>query len=485
MKSFPIHMASHRRRLPTQMANHPRSSVLSLSLVGMAMTSCGSEPVKHPPIGCNPADQSGCASDMRCENVVGGSPACFEPFLVNGAITDIQSNTPIANARLVAVDASGNAFSAFDVSNVDGTYSLAVPVQRDSTGKPTATTFTLRVDAQGYDPFPKAPRSAPVLDVANAKAMPANGMSYALQTADTDMTLIAAQNAKGTGMIGGTVASSSPGGTMVLAGERTGVADANGAYVVFNVAPGDAKVQAFKKGFNFDIATTSVMSDMQSKGIDFSANGSQARTVTGSLAITNGGMTTSTSVMLVLEDTFDNVLDRGDSPAGLEITGVNGAFTLEGVPNGSYAVLAAFENDGVVRSPDTSVMGSPVQHIVVADGDVKLAQPINVVGALGVVGLGAVGLGADGLDMVTGAPMFGWNADQNADNYRLDVFDAYGTMVWSQLGVFSGGSGQPIAATYGGPTLTHGTVYQFRATSLKAGTPLTATEDLAGAFLYQ
>lgn len=43
-------------------------------------------------------------------------------------------------------------------------------------------------------------------------------------------------------------------------------------------------------------------------------------------------------------------------------------------------------------------------------------------------------------------------------------------------------SGTDPVVTYAGPALEPGMIYQFRATSLKSGTPLSRAEDLRGMF---
>jgi hypothetical protein len=37
-----------------------------------------------------------------------------------------------------------------------------------------------------------------------------------------------------------------------------------------------------------------------------------------------------------------------------------------GVPDGKYVALAAFENDGLVRDPDTSIGGTQIVHLTVS-----------------------------------------------------------------------------------------------------------------------
>ncbi|MBW2735350.1 MAG: hypothetical protein JRH20_23445 [Deltaproteobacteria bacterium] len=57
------------------------------------------------------------------------------------------------------------------------------------------------------------------------------------------------------------------------------------------------------------------------------------------------------------ESTFDALQKRGESPAGLRAGDVASDFSIENVPPGDYVVLAAFENDDLVRDPDESIGG--------------------------------------------------------------------------------------------------------------------------------
>src|SRR5205807_2403066 len=160
--------------------------------------------------------------------------------------------------------------------------------------------------------FPAPPREPVVLDVSTAKGPP-----YVLAGDATNIGLERLPMTAGLGSLSGTVNSSSPGGTMVLVGGKTGIADADGKFVVFNVPSGDPQVEAVKAGFNFDIATTTIPSDTATPNVAINANSMSASTVSGSVQIVNGGAATATSVVLVLEDTFDPNLNRGDSPSGL------------------------------------------------------------------------------------------------------------------------------------------------------------------------
>ena len=68
------------------------------------------------------------------------------------------------------------------------------------------------------------------------------------------------------------------------------------------------------------------------------------------------------------------------------------------------------------------------------------------------------------------------------------MFDSQGTKVWENLAVASdarNGAGN-VQVTYGGPALTPGFIYQWRATAKgNAGNPITNTEELRGLFFVQ
>jgi hypothetical protein len=210
-------------------------------------------------------------------------------------------------------------------------------------------------------------------------------------------------------------------------------------------------------------------------------------TVSGSVNIVNGGGASSTSVILVVESTFVENTARGEAPAGLRAAPVTNAFTIEDVPPGRYVVLAAFENDGLVRDPDTSIGGTSIVHIEVVEGQtqVDLPESFKVTGALAVVSPGA-----STIEIVTdAAPTFAWADDSSEDGYELDVYDAFGTLVHeADIARVSGAAN--VTYTWTGASLTPGMVYQFRATSFHDDRTggrvyISRTEDLRGVFQFQ
>ncbi|MFO0612550.1 MAG: hypothetical protein U0414_08190, partial [Polyangiaceae bacterium] len=367
------------------------------------------------------------------------------------------------------VDETGLAISRAGHTTSDGSFHLQVPVKRDATGAPLTRVFKLRIEAEDYLPFPRAPLETPSFD---AKA--ALGPPYELVDPKASIALIHLTNTSGNGTVKGTVVSDDPRGTLVVIGGATGMADLDGAFVVSNVKPGNLKVLAFKQGANFDVGTT-ILNASATVAVDVTANEEPTSVVTGKIT----GTSTPTSVILVQEDTFDPVTVRGEYPPGLRVDGVSTEFSVSGVPNGKYVVLPGFFDDGLVRNPFDTAEGVPLAKITVSGKPVALDTPLSVVDALGVVSPGA-----NAIDTVAGTPKLIWEGDPSADAYHVQVFTMLGALVWEQTGQFTQ-AGPNGTVDYAGDPLDHGGLYQFRVTSLVAGQPRRATEDLKGLFTYQ
>ena len=143
-----------------------------------------------------------------------------------------------------------------------------------------------------------------------------------------------------------------------------------------------------------------------------------------------------------------------------------------------YVALAAFENDALVRDPDTSIGGTEIQHLTVAGGDVTVPA-FKITGALAVISPGA-----DGAEPVSGAPVtLTWEDDSSEDSYAVVVYDALGNLAWEGTATDPGGNA-PVTAEFPGP-LEPGMYYQFRVTSIKDGVPISSTEDLKGVFFAE
>jgi hypothetical protein len=193
-----------------------------------------------------------------------------------------------------------------------------------------------------------------------------------------------------------------------------------------------------------------------------------------------------TSVVLALESTFIEALGRGEVPPGLRAPEmgtpptVTGSWSISGIPDGRYVVLAAFENDGNVRDPDPGISGTQIQHITVSDGAISggASADFKVTGAVELVSPGK-----DGPEGVAARPTFTWASYSNAQSYMIQVYDSLGAEIWSKV--------IPDKATVStvypdtAPALSAGQFYQWRVTAYRNLAPTSMTEELRGVFYVQ
>ena len=457
-----------------------RTSILVLAAVVLA--GCGDDGGGA----CDPVAATGCDDGQVCELVGGGAPACFAPVVIAGRVFDLASGGPIAGARIVAVDANGAPAGSVAVSDAEGAYAVGIATTRAADGTPVGgSAVTLRADAAGYLTFPSGVRSALPIDT---RAPVADGDRFVVSSDLTDIGLLALTGAPG-GQIHGEAAVNDTHAPVLVVVEsaalgavrgRSAIADRDGDYRLYNLPAGDYTVTAYAAGHSYPTKTVSLAAG-QDAAVDLALDEAATSTLSGSVQLVNPQAGTATSVILVVESTFDPRLVRGDSPAGLRAPGppsapdVTGAFRIEGVPAGRYVVLAAFENDQLVRDA-SSIGGTEIVHQLVEAGqDVAIAESFKVTGAVELVGPGA-----DGPELVVGTPVFRWIDDSSEDRYRLTVFDAYGAEVWTH--VEPSGARDP-STTYAGPALRSGMTYQFRVVSIKdPAEELSRSEELRGVF---
>ena len=460
------------------------------ALCVVALAACGSDNGDA----CDPNDPSSCDDGQVCEAVTGrDAPACFAPVYIVGRVFDGLDETGIAGARVVALDANGGARSEVAESGSDpeaGAYRLPIPAPRDEDGNPLMESVTLRVAAASYQPFAVAPRTALPIELSAALRTDAG---WEIENAATDVALLPLPgDTAGLGRITGRVAADDPAGALVIA-ERDGVAlatavaDTNGEFVLFNVAPGTAVVAGYRAGLRVEPATAEVPS---AGAVDVTLNGSHEGVVavTGSVNIVNAPGGSMTSVILVVASTFDEEFIRGDAPAGLRVGEITGGFTIPDVPPGTYKVLAAYENDRLVRDPDESIAGTDIVEITVdGTGDVTLEQSFKITEALPIdAPTGAA------LPIVTDAdPTFVWGDDSSEDGYECRVFDAFGNLVLEDVDVPRVNGSPTVSYTWEGASLIDGMIYQVRTVSwreddrIEGGRAyISASEDLTGVFQY-
>lgn len=433
---------------------------------------------------CDVETHDGCADGLVCEPV-DGAPTCIGPVEVRGQVFALETGDGIAGATVVALDANGAARTTTVRTDDDGRYALTVPAQRDADGRPLDPAVTLRVDAAGFVHFPRPPRIAvPVVLSEATQSADEDDPAWVVTGPTTAVGLVDLPVIDGR-TVTGTVSASDPGGVLVTAtaGARaaaTAVTDADGRFVLFDVPKGDVTIAGWRRGLNIAPETVGGEADVDEVTLEAGLEG--LVTVRGAVNIVNAPGGATTTVILVPEVTFDPDRIAGEAPAGLRAVDVAGSFEIDQVPPGDYAVLAAFENDALVRDPDEGIGGTAVVHATVAADPTDLGSGFKVTGALAVVSPGA-----DGVETVDSqTPRLRWADDSSEDGYDLYVHDALGELVYLREGLDRVTGADTVEHTVEEP-LARGTLYQFRVASYRdrqAGrTYISATEDLKGVFL--
>jgi len=370
-----------------------------------------------------------------------------------------------------------------------------VPALRDGNGDLVQGTFTLRVSASDYQPYPAGIRPAIPIDASAAVYDDVMGR-WVLSNASTSVSLIALDPAdRGQPSISGTVGGTLAGGTLVVA--ECGAppcpfayADLDGSYVIHNVPDGTYEVRAYK--VDAQIAPEMVIvSGADLTGVNLAPNSDGLATVAGTLNVVNAPGGSLTSVVLIPSSTFQQISPtfvRGEVAPGLRAPepglapDVSGAYSIGGVPEGTYKVLAAFENDLLIRDPDPGIAGTQIVEITVPDPvdglNITVSSMFKVTEALEIFSPGATG--PEAVDPMSTLDLV-FAQDSGEQSYDVIVYDAFGNEVWSTNVLPPMGS-TPVTVPYGGP-LDPGMYYQFRAISLDGvPNPLATTEGLLGVF---
>ena len=434
-------------------------------------------------------DDPMCAEGLVCDAVSEGDPQCVGPVVIRGTVLDIADVRPIEGALVQAVDGNGAAAGEWAATDAAGAFQLLVPAIRDDDGNPIEAIYTLRVQAPGYQEFPTPIRPALPLDAATAQPSEESD-DWIIEHSLTTVGLIKLTgDTSDLGSISGTVQAENHSGILVIAagvsGARIGFTDSEGLFVIFNVPPGTYDVQGYAAGVQLDATNTTLEAGETRENVDLSESDRPLSTVSGNVQIVNAPGGSQTSVVLSVESTFVESAGRGAVPPGLRVADVTGAFSIENVPDGKYVVLAAFENDRLVRDPDQTIGGTRIVRIEVPDPEtgnvISLPEGFKVTAALSVIEPGADAPQA----VATTTPTLEWQDDSSEDGFEIRVFDAFGLQIWSdEIGPVSGSA--TVTHTYAGPDLVPGMFYQFRITSFreKTGerTAISTTEDLRGVF---
>jgi hypothetical protein len=473
------------------------------------LAACASDaPPSDLTAACTIRTSEECQEERVCE-LMDGEPRCVAPIVVRGRVLDLSDGSAVAGARVVVLSPDGSARAPAIVTGPEGDYQVRVPVDRKQGGEPVETSVSLRVDATGYQTFPVAPREPVAIQLGDAIASGADPIGKAPLVLRGDATTVALSplpgDASGLSTLSGRVRHELAAGALVVANQQarsvaTAVADAEGSFTLFNVPAGGTHLEAYRAGVGFPGVEITTRAGEHLEGIDLTESVAGLGTVSGRLEIVNADPTLATTVLLLAESTFEQVppFARGFAPPGLRAANVSSTFSIDAVPPGSYAVVAAFENDFVGRDPMRSMAGTDAEFIqVAANGEVGSALVASSAQALGpepalqlfiTSALDVISPGAMQFEHLSArdAVEFEWEADPEADGYELRVFDTFGAVVQQVPDIPADPGSERARYTVQG--LAPGAVYQFRVVSFRQADDETsreylhATEDLRGAF---
>jgi hypothetical protein len=503
-----------------------------LASAALLLAACGSSKTAPPP--CDVAAQTGCGSGQACEPVAGAAAACFDPVVIAGHVSDIASGNKLADARVVALDANGAPATSMSTSLGDpdlGVFKLRLASTRDATGKPVGSSVTLRADRAGYASFPSGLRVA--LPVSTAAATHV-GAEWVVSSALTEVGLMALPAPVPAGAILGTVAAPPAGvGVLVVAENQathaalTAVPGPDGHFTIFNAPDGGYDVRAYAKGVNYTAvpptgspdlahavaaaATVDTVTPKPNPSVALVlATGMSAASVSGSINIVAAGSITGpTSVILAVASTFDPATARGTAPPGFRVGDVSNTWTLTGIPDGTYRVLAAFETDQYVRDP-SDIGGTAVLEFTVANGvptpatlgTFKVTAAVQLLSPLPAADGSCTQISQSPLPLPLPAggcvaktsPTIAWMKYSSTAFYRVTVVDAFGAVVWeadvvppngSEFVSYGEVSSKVTSTLTPAAALQPGMTYQARVRAWKTvSETISASEDLLGVFTW-
>lgn len=447
---------------------------------------------------------SDCVAGATCEPVQDSEDSvCAEAVELRGTVANALDGTPIEGAHIVALDSGGAPSSDVAITDAEGLYVLEVIAPRDENGDPVSgSSATLVAFAADFAPVPSGIRPALPIDLDSGAyeegepgedgGDPGPGR-YVIENASTDVGMVLLpDDQQGGGQISGVIEGDLAGGTLVVADgnpSRWTIADRSGAYTIFNLGDGSYTVDGYRGGQQLETQEADVTPG-ESTALDFAEGPEAAAAVSGSINIVNAPGGAESSVVLVPAAVYDDFLERGPVPLGLRAPqpglspNVTSGFEIPGVPEGTYKVLAAFENDDLVRDPDESIAGTDILEVTVTGSDTALDASFKITEALDIVSPGN-----EDPEVVGASPTFVFADDSSEDRYEVVVIDALGEQVWEDLAVPGVSGDETVEVSYGGPALTSGMYYQFRVTSFKdtpnGSTALSRTEDLRGVFVVE
>ena len=273
-------------------------------------------------------------------------------------IVDAESATEplsgVFGASVLLLDEAGDPIATYS-SDADG-----VVMQADL----TPGSYQIKVSAQGFNPSP-APRVPP---------FPVVVVDDQTTTVTIELFPLASTTL---GAISGTISDTGGNpvaGALVIAAvgdeEYTSISADDGSYILYNVAEGAADVTALIQGLNFPtLSAVAVIATATTPDQDVAAESEATASISGTLQpVAVGSLSASADVTLIDRVTREVI------PGMRVFTDDADAYTMSGLPDGNFEIIASLLNDGIVIDPDESVtQGDPLVTVsagVVSPGDV-------------------------------------------------------------------------------------------------------------------
>ncbi len=255
-------------------------------------------------------------------------------------VQDSGSSQTVSGANVILYNSSTGDAIRQALTGSNGQCSFTVDLGGAAFG-----TFALRVSAQGYAPSPTASAN-PVPFQANA------GQTAQRSVSLTPSTLTDA------GSISGKVEPAVDNMLVVatLTNDATvgyqSVTGPDGSFVIFNLPYGSYSLKAIKKGYACTSSpVVTISSSVKSGNATIPVTTAAGATMSGSLAInTTAGVILPEYMDVTLLDPATMLPIPGLSVKALQAS--NWAYTMTGIPAGTYKAWATFGNDNLVMDPD-------------------------------------------------------------------------------------------------------------------------------------
>ena len=404
---------------------------------------------------------------------------------IKGKVFSLVDKSVIKGAIVSAVNKADGTVSDMAVTGADGSYTVEVAAEREGRNKPINEAWGLNASAEQFMSVPSFIR--PSIAVKIADFIPEDN-NYTYSDSLTDIGLATIKETGELFTVSGRLDGGDAGALVVLEGCSEppcpyAYTAKWGDFTIFNVQQKTYSAAAYKKGVSYETLSIEVSSDTQNVVLK-KKPGNVTGTVSGSVNIVNPGEGDATSIVLVPESLFHETLKKGMLVPGLRAPesgdfNIKGAYSITGVPEGSYVVLAAFENDFLVRDPDPNIAGTQIVHFTMPEAGSyeRSIDAFKITGSLNIISPG----GGDTPEGLADLMEVVFTDDSSEDQYKLVLYNMYGDTIWEKT-ILGQSGGANVTVAYDGPALENGVYYQWNVTSFRKGGPISTSEDLKGIF---